>query len=98
MISTRSPVLPGWSRPRRAAVASRITEGFDGVMLGQPGAPYHLEFTRAHGHVAGAAPTADNLLVFYLPDDGAWNDAVARMKRAAMSRCHPSTPIGIETG
>src|SRR5713226_197661 len=57
-------------------------EGFDGVMLGQPGAPYHLEFTRAHGHLAGRAPTADNLLVFYLPDEREWNDAVARMKQS----------------
>jgi catechol 2,3-dioxygenase-like lactoylglutathione lyase family enzyme len=43
-------------------------EGFDGVMLGRKGAPYHLEFTHAKGHKAGRAPTADNLLVFYLPD------------------------------
>jgi len=27
-------------------------DGFDGVMLGLRGAPYHLEFTRAHGHRA----------------------------------------------
>ena len=44
-------------------------DGFDGVMLGRPGAPYHFEFTRKHGHTAGRAPTADNLLVFYLPDE-----------------------------
>ena len=56
--------------------------GFDGVMLGTPDAPYHLEFTRAHGHRAGRAPTADNLLVFYLPDEREWNDAVARMIEA----------------
>jgi hypothetical protein len=39
-------------------------DGFEGVMLGLPGAPYHLEFTRARGHRAGRPPTADNLLVF----------------------------------
>ena len=55
---------------------------FDGVMLGPPDAPYHLEFTKAHGHLAGRAPTADNLLVFYLRDEREWNDAVARMKKA----------------
>ena len=43
-------------------------EGFDGLMLGREGAPYHFEFTRAQGHVAGRAPTPDNLLVFYIPD------------------------------
>jgi catechol 2,3-dioxygenase-like lactoylglutathione lyase family enzyme len=57
-------------------------DGFDGVMLGLPGAPYHLEFTRAHGHRAGRAPTPDNLLVFYLPDPAQWRDAVARFERA----------------
>lgn len=54
-------------------------EGFDGVMLGGPGAPYHLEFTRARGHKAGRAPTQDNLLVFYIPDRQVWRAAVQRM-------------------
>jgi catechol 2,3-dioxygenase-like lactoylglutathione lyase family enzyme len=54
-------------------------DGFDGVMLGQEGAPYHFEFTRAGGHTAGRAPTQDNLIVFYLPDRGAWKAAVDRM-------------------
>lgn len=57
-------------------------DGFDGVMLGRPGWPYHLEFTRAAGHRAGRAPTQDNLLVFYLPDPAVWAEAVARMKAA----------------
>lgn len=56
--------------------------GFDGVMLGVAGAPYHLEFTSRHGHSAGRAPTEDNLLVFYLPDQEDWQAAVDRMKTA----------------
>jgi catechol 2,3-dioxygenase-like lactoylglutathione lyase family enzyme len=55
-------------------------DGFDGVMLGHTGAPYHFEFTRAHGHDAGRAPTQDNLTVFYLPERAAWEEAVSRMK------------------
>jgi hypothetical protein len=31
-------------------------EGFDGVILGAPEQPYHLEFTAHRGHVAGKAP------------------------------------------
>jgi catechol 2,3-dioxygenase-like lactoylglutathione lyase family enzyme len=54
--------------------------GFDGVMLGQPGAGYHLEFTRREGHRAGRAPTEDNLLVFYLPDRAEWQQAVDRLE------------------
>lgn len=55
---------------------------FDGIMLGHPGAPYHLEFTKAHGHTAGRAPTEDNLLVFYLPEPERFDAAVQRMRGA----------------
>jgi hypothetical protein len=55
-------------------------DGFDGVMLGHPGALYHLEFTRQRGHTAGGALSQDNLLVFYLPDVDTWREAVARMR------------------
>ena len=54
-------------------------DGFDGVMLGHSDEQYHLEFTRKQGHVAGRAPTEDNLLVFYLPDSEEWQQAVQRM-------------------
>ncbi len=55
-------------------------DGFDGVMLGVPGAAYHLEFTRKRGyHAAGRSPTHDNLLVFYLPNGQEWQEAVNRM-------------------
>lgn len=55
-------------------------EGFDGVMLGHPGAGYHLEFTRKAGDRVGPAPTDENLLVFYLPDRDAWQAAVAHLR------------------
>ena len=54
-------------------------DGFDGVMLGLAGAPYHLEFTSNRNHAAGRAPTRDNLLVFYLPDRRDWHAAIDRM-------------------
>lgn len=57
-------------------------DGFDGIMIGREGAPYHFEFTRARYHEHGKAPSADNLLVFYLPDREIWTSAVARMKGA----------------
>ena len=60
----------------------RDHDGFDGVMLGRPGAPYHLEFTRRAGHTAGRAPSGEHLLVFYLPDEAEWRAAVARLERA----------------
>lgn len=57
-------------------------DGFDGVMVGLPGAAYHLEFTRKHGHSAGRAPTQDNLLVFYIDDKQEWLNATQRMAAA----------------
>lgn len=60
-------------------------DGFDGVMLGSPEAPYHLEFTRKAGHRAGRAPTMDNLLVFYLSDSARWQAAQDRMQAAGFS-------------
>lgn len=57
-------------------------DGFDGVMVGYPGAAYHLEFTNKAGHRVGRAPTQDNLLVIYLPDPAQWNAAIARLENA----------------
>jgi catechol 2,3-dioxygenase-like lactoylglutathione lyase family enzyme len=55
-------------------------QGFDGIMLGHTECPYHLEFTRKRDHSAGRAPTAENLLVFYLPEAEVWQKAVDRME------------------
>ncbi|KAK5662967.1 hypothetical protein OQA88_6379 [Cercophora sp. LCS_1] len=57
-------------------------EGFDGIMLSCKAAGYHLEFTRAHAHDSGRAPTQDNLLIFYLPDHDDFAKAVARMEQS----------------
>lgn len=65
-------------------------DGFDGIMLGHPGAGYHLEFTRKHGHAAGRAPTDDNLLVFYIPDRDEWERAVRRMERLGYAQVEPA--------
>ena len=73
-------------------------DGFDGVMLGHRGAPYHLEFTRHRGHSAGRAPTRDNLLVFYLPDAGEWREAVARMRGHGYEPVEPYNPYWAARG
>jgi hypothetical protein len=59
--------------------------GFDGVMIGHRGQPYHLEFARRRGHTAGRAPTRDNLLVFYLPERADYEAALARMAAAGFA-------------
>ncbi len=56
--------------------------GFDGVILGHPGHPYHLEFTHHRGTVVGGAPTRDNLLVFYVPHPETWALCCSTMTEA----------------
>ena len=77
-------LLPFYRDGLGLAVLYRFEDhaGFDGVMLGQPAAPYHFEFTRAQGHTAGRAPTQDHLVVLYFPDAEAWRAAVDRMRAA----------------
>ena len=72
--------------------------GFDGVMLGHPQAPYHLEFTHQPGHTVGRAPTADNLLVFYLPDAAEWQAAVRRMAAAGFAPVPAYNPYWDQRG
>ena len=43
-------------------------DGYDGLMIGLPGFPYHLEFTQHKDGSPCPAPTKDNLLVLYIPD------------------------------
>lgn len=57
-------------------------DGFDGVMVGMPGEAYHFEFTHHRGHSVGRAPTQDNLIVFYLPEQLEWQQAIKRMNDA----------------
>jgi len=70
--------VEGLGLPEQYAFANH--DGFDGLMVGHPQAAYHLEFTQQAGHVVPPAPTAENLLVFYLPERPAWEAAVARMQ------------------
>jgi catechol 2,3-dioxygenase-like lactoylglutathione lyase family enzyme len=73
-------------------------DGFEGVMLGGPKAPWHLEFTRLPGHAVGRAPTEDNLLVLYLPDADAWDRAIRRMDEAGYAPVRSFNPYWDERG
>src|SRR5262245_54682897 len=55
-------------------------DGFDAVMLGRNGGPYHLALVHKVGHTVEPAPSHDDLLVFYLPDADDWNRAVTRLE------------------
>lgn len=57
-------------------------QGFDGVILGHQNHTYHLEFTHHRGTSVPDAPSQDNLLVFYVPDEREWRAACVQMERA----------------
>ena len=67
-------------------------EGFDGVILGHPRHPYHLEFTRQRGHLVGRAPSKDHLLVFYIPEADEWAEGCGRMLAAGFRRVPSYNP------
>lgn len=46
--------------------------GFDGVMLGLPGAAWHFEFTHCRAQAVAPTPTVEDLIVLYLPDAAEW--------------------------
>jgi len=56
--------------------------GFDGTIIGHEQHLFHLEFTHHRGTAVGKAPTQDNLLVFYLPDQIAWQEICQAMLSA----------------
>lgn len=67
-------------------------EGFDGVILGHPSWPYHLELTRHRTQPATPATTDEDLLVFYYPDPAAWTAVVQRMRDAGAPEVVPTNP------
>lgn len=66
--------------------------GFDGVILGLPEAPYHLEFTRRRGYLPGGAPSGDHLLVLYFPDETGWQQTVERLLRSGLDPVASENP------
>jgi catechol 2,3-dioxygenase-like lactoylglutathione lyase family enzyme len=73
-------------------------DGFDGVMLGHVGAAYHLEFVRVPADEPVAPPSAEDLLVFYLPDRDRWERAVARLRGLGHESVPSANPYWDERG
>ena len=67
-------------------------DGFDGVILGHPEQPYHLEFTSQREHQVGNAPTKDHLLVFYIPEEDEWAASCSHMLAAGFYRVPSYNP------
>jgi catechol 2,3-dioxygenase-like lactoylglutathione lyase family enzyme len=73
-------------------------DGFDGVMLGHPGLGFHFEFTHNRHHRVIPSPTAEDLLVIYLPERDAWTRACQRMSRAGFNEVQAFNPYWTRRG
>lgn len=73
-------------------------DGFDGVMLGQPGGGYHFEFTYCRAHPVAPTPTPEDLVVFYLPDAAEWRNACNAMQEAGFAEVGPFNPYWQQRG
>lgn len=67
-------------------------QGFDGVILGVPGAPMHFEFTLCRHHPVAPTPTPEDLWVFYLPEAAAWHERCAALLGAGFVEVAPFNP------
>jgi hypothetical protein len=67
-------------------------DGFDGIVLGHPQQPYHLEFTTQRGHRVGKAPTKEHLLAFYIPDQDEWEKQCSQMLAAGFRNVPSNNP------
>ncbi|MBT8461413.1 MAG: VOC family protein [Gemmatimonadetes bacterium] len=70
----------------------RDHDGFDGIMLGHPGHPYHLELTHEPGSTTPVRPAPDQLLVFYLPDRAEWDATCHRVAEACFKAVPSHNP------
>lgn len=72
--------------------------GYRGVMLGLPGADYHLEFTQHDDGSPGTAPTMDNLLVLYFDGVEQVDRIVRRLAERGRHPVPPENPYWAEHG
>ena len=73
-------------------------DGFSGVIIGHPDQDYHLEFTQQKNHLAGSAPTKDNLLVFYIADRTEWEQQCRKMIEAGFVKVDSYNPYWDKQG
>jgi hypothetical protein len=65
---------------------------FSGRMIGHPKHHYHLEFTTHSKDKAGRAPTLENLLVYYIPDEFEFASAIDRISRSGFKKVKSFNP------
>ena len=65
---------------------------FSGRMVGHPKHHYHLEFTTHSKEKARRAPSLENLLVFYIPNDSEYQNAIDRISSSGFKKVKSFNP------
>jgi len=73
-------------------------DGFDGIMLGHPELPYHLEFTKCHHKEPEPGDTQESLLVFYVPDRRQWDTLISHLNGMGIERVPSFNPYWDQNG
>ena len=73
-------------------------DGYDGVFIGLPGTPYHLELTRHEEGSPGDAPSAEHLLVLYLGTEQAVRAVADRLARQGHTPVPADNPYWARIG
>ena len=73
-------------------------DGFDGVMVGSPGAGYHFEFTRSRTRTVSPSPSVEDLLVLYIPDEREWLALCSSMQAAGFKQVGAFNPYWERAG
>lgn len=66
--------------------------GYDGVMIGLPGATHHLEFTQHAGSSPIPAPTPEHLLVFYFDRKDEYDSIIEKLITSGCRQVAPENP------
>lgn len=72
--------------------------GFDGTMLGWPDADWHLELTVHRTHPIAPSPTAEDLLVVYVPEERQWIARCDTMLEAGFREVDAHNPYWAQNG
>ncbi|GAB3821608.1 VOC family protein [Pontibacter rugosus] len=73
-------------------------QGYDGIMIGLPGLPYHLEFTQHENGSPCPAPSKDNLLVLYIPDQQCVEEIAQRLAKVGYPEVASENPYWLKHG
>jgi len=72
-------------------------DGFDGLVVGLPGAGWHLELVLAQGATV-AVPSPEDLIVLYAPERSDFEARVRRLRAAGYAPVPSSNPYWDECG